>query len=50
MREVVPVLAQLLTDPLLIDRLALELYVEDAYAVSGDLEQVKLFRDMRDRV
>ena len=50
MREVIPVLAQLLADPLHIDSFALELYVENTSAVSGNLEQVKLFRDVRDRV
>ena len=50
MSEIVPVLTQLFTDPLLLDGLALELYIQNALPVSGDLEQVEFFRDMCDRL
>ena len=48
--QVIPVLVQLLPDPLLLDCFALELYVQDTALIRRQLEQVKLLADVLDRV
>ena len=50
MGEIVPVLRQLFTDPLFFYGFALELNVQDAVTVAGELEQVEFLAYVRDGI